>query len=452
MARPMNRFYAALRALTRWHPREQGVLLASAVKWAALGSVVGVAAGSASAFFLWSLDLVTRTRTAHLWLIWFLPVAGLLVGLLYSRHGKDVAGGNNLILQELHEGGGKVPLKMAPFVLAGTLLTHLFGGSAGREGTAVQMGGSLADSLARLFRLSPDDRRLLLTSGVAGGFGSVFGTPLAGTVFGLEVTQVGGLKYEALVAAFCASVVGDLVCRAWGISHTAYPTIAAVELSLPLLGKMALLGIAAGLVGRLFADLEHGLKAAFRVVVPWEALRPVVGGLVVVAVVFGLHAFDYIGLGTPLILQSFTGNVATLAFLWKLLLTAITLGAGFQGGEVTPLFFIGATLGSTFGHLLGLPPVLAAGAGFVAVFAGAANTPIACILMGAELFGAGALPYLGLTCILAYIASGHAGIYTAQRVAYPKSKSLPVVRQSTLAAIHQERTSFLPLPDEMASD
>jgi H+/Cl- antiporter ClcA len=421
------------------------VLMGSIGKWVLLGSVAGVAAGSASAFFLWSLDLMTRTRQEHLSLIWFLPLAGLLVGWVYSRYGKDVAGGNNLILDELHQGGGRVPLKMAPFVLGGTLITHLFGGSAGREGTAVQMGGSLADALARLFRLSPSDRRILLTSGVAGGFGSVFGTPLAGTVFGLEVTQVGGVKYESLIAAFAASVVGDLVTRAWGIAHTHYPTLQGFEPSLGLLWKVAVIGVAAGLAGRLFAELEHGFKAMFRMVIPREPLRPVIGGAIVAVAVFGFHAFDYVGLGTPMILKSFSpGAIPYLAFLWKLLLTAITLGAGFQGGEVTPLFFIGATLGSALGPLLGLPAEMAAGVGFVAVFAGAANTPLACTIMGAELFGGGSILYLGLACVLSYVVSGHAGIYTAQRVAFPKSKSLPVPERTTLGALHQARKPLLP--------
>jgi H+/Cl- antiporter ClcA len=436
--------YSALRGLTKWDPTEHRVLAVSLVKWIALGSTVGVVSGCASALFLWSLDLVTRTRMAHVNLIFLLPLAGLVIGWVYSRYGRNVAGGNNVILDELHDGEGRVPLRMAPFVLAGTLVTHLFGGSAGREGTAVQMGGSLSDAIARLFRLAPADRRILLTSGVAGGFGSVFGTPMAGTVFAMEVTQVGGVRYEALVAAFAASMVGDLVVRAWGIGHTHYASLAGVELSPALLAKVALIGVAAGLVSRLFAELEHGFKAAFKTAVPWELLRPVIGGVIVVIAVFGFHAFDYIGIGTPMIVQSFTpGAVPPLSFLWKLLLTAITLGAGFQGGEVTPLFFIGATLGHTLGHFLGVPVALAAGTGFVAVFAGAANTPLACIIMGAELFGGG-LPYLGLACIMAYMASGHAGIYTAQRVSIPKSKSLPVKRLTTLGALHHARKPVLP--------
>lgn len=437
--------YSALRGLTKWHPREQTILLGSLAKWTALGSVVGVAAGSASALFLWSLEWATRIRMANVHLIWWLPATGLLIGWVTSRYARDVVGGNNLILDELHQGGGRVPLKMAPFVLGGTLLTHLFGGSAGREGTAVQMSGSLADGIARLFRLSPDDRRILLTSGISGGFGSVFGTPLAGTVFGLEVTQVGGIKYESLVAAFAASVVGDLVTRAWGISHTVYPLLSHLELSVSLLWRVALLGVAAGLIGRLFSELEHGMKAAFKTAIPWEPLRPAIGGLIVVVAVFGFNALDYVGLGTPVILKSFSsGAIPYLAFFWKLILTAITLGAGFQGGEVTPLFFIGATLGSAVGHLLGVPVTLAAAVGFVAVFAGAANTPLASILIGAELFGGGGLLYLGLACFVSYVASGHAGIYSAQRVAVPKSTSLPVPSRTTLGALHHAVAPMLP--------
>jgi len=444
--------YSALRGLTRWDPTEHKVLAGSLVKWIALGGAVGVVSGCASALFLWSLELVTETRMAHKSLILLLPLAGLLIGWVYSRYGRSVAGGNNVILDELHGGEGRVPLRMVPFVLSGTLVTHLFGGSAGREGTAVQMGGSLADAVARLFRLTPADRRILLTSGVAGGFGSVFGTPMAGTVFAMEVTQVGGVRYEGLVAAFAASMIGDLVVRAWGVGHTHYPSLLGFDISTGLLAKIALIGIAAGIVSRLFAELVHGVKAAFRTAVPWEPLRPVIGGLIVVIAVFGFQAFDYIGIGTPMIVQSFTpGAVPPPSFLWKLLLTAITLGAGFQGGEVTPLFFMGATLGSALGQMLGVPPELAAGTGFVAVFAGAANTPLACIIMGAELFGGG-LPYLGLACIMAYIASGHAGIYTAQRVAIPKSKSLPVARLTTLGALHHARKPMLPTLSDSDDD
>jgi H+/Cl- antiporter ClcA len=431
-----------LHGLFTWNLREHKVLAAHLLKWLLLGGTVGIAAGSASALFLWSLDRVTTVRQNHLFLLYLLPLAGLLVGSAYARWGKQIAGGNNVLLDQLHQSDGRVPLRMAPFVLGGTLLTHLFGGSAGREGTAVQMGGSLADGLGRLFRLNRADRRLLLTSGIAGGFGSVFGTPMAGTVFALEVTQVGGARYEALAASLAAAVVGDLVVRAWGVGHTHYPSLAGFGLSAVLLGKVALIGLAAGLVARAFAELTHGLKAGYKALIPWEPLRPFAGGILVAAVIIGSGAYEYAGLGTPMILKAFTpGGVAPLAFLWKLILTAMTLGAGFQGGEVTPLFFMGATLGSTLGALLGVPVELAAGTGFVAVFAGAANTPLACLLMGAELFHGGGLPYLGTACIVAFVASGHGGIYASQRVLFPKSAALPVPEQSTLANLRQARAA-----------
>jgi H+/Cl- antiporter ClcA len=402
--------------------REYPILLASLVKWLTLGALVGVASGSASALFLWSLEIVTRTRETYTVIIWLLPLAGLLIGWVYRRYGKLAAGGNNLILSDLHLGEDTVPLRMAPLILGGTLLTHLFGGSAGREGTAVQMGGSLAAWFGRLLRLSPEEKRLLLTSGIAGGFGSIFGTPLAGTVFALEMPQVGGARYRGLIGATSAAFVGDLVTRAWGIGHAHYPLLAVQNLAATTLGKVLLLGVACGLVSRLFAELTHTITASFRRAVPWEPLRPAIGGLMLVVIIFGLHAFDYVGLGAPMISRAFTpGGVPTFAFLWKLLLTALTLGAGFKGGEVTPLFFIGATLGSVLAPVLGLPVPLAAAAGFVGVFAGAANTPIACLLMGAELFGSGGLVYIGLTCIIAYFISGHGGIYSAQRVMHTKS-------------------------------
>lgn len=416
-----------LRRFVRWDRREHHRIFTGLLKWVALGAGAGVAAGSASALFLWGLDLVTATREAHRWLVWLLPLGGLLVGWVYTAYGREAAGGNNVILRELDRGEGRVPLRMAPLVLGGTLVTHLFGGSAGREGTAVQMGGSLADTLARLFALSPADRRILLTGGVAGGFGSVFGTPLAGTVFAMEVTQVGGVKYESMVAAFSAALVGDLVTRAWGLGHAHYPALGGYSLSPVLLLKVAALGIACGLVSRLFAELVHGVKAAYRALVPSEPLRPLAGGAVVALIIIGLGAYEYAGIGTATIAASFTpGAVPPLAWLWKLLLTALTLGAGFQGGEVTPLFFMGSTLGAAASPLLGLPHELAVATGFVAVFAGAANTPLACIFMAAELFGGGGLAYVGLACMAAYIASGHGGIYGAQRVLHPKSSTMSV--------------------------
>jgi len=433
-----------LRQLLRWDPREHQILLFSLLKWTLLGSLVGVMTGSASALFLWSLDYVTRRREANPWLLFLLPVGGIAVGWLYHRFGALAGRGNNLILDQLHGAGERVPLRMAPMVLVGTLVTHLLGGSAGREGTAVQMGGSLADTFAQWIRLKPDDRRLLLMSGMAGGFASVFGTPLAGTIFGVEVIRTGNIRYDGLVPCLVAALVGNQVTEAWGVHHAHYALGAVPEFSVALLLKVALAGLAFGLAALLFAELVHLMKGLFGALIPSQVLRPAVGGLIVVALVYLVGTRTYIGLGVPMIRAAFEGPVPSAAFLWKSLFTAITLGAGFQGGEVTPLFFVGATLGNLLGRLLALPTPFMAGLGFVAVFAGAANTPLACMVMGVELFGHEALPYLGLACIFAYVFSGHRGIYSSQRVGVAKSKSLPVPESATLAAIHRDRKSILP--------
>jgi H+/Cl- antiporter ClcA len=309
-------------------------------------------------------------------------------------------------------------------VLVGTLLTHLGGGSAGREGTAIQLSTSLADGLlSRALRLRGDDRRLVLVAAIAGGFGAVFGVPLAGCVFALEVLAIGLVSYEALVPALAASVTGDQLVRALGVHHTAYPQLGA-HVTPVLLLEVAAAGVAFGLVGTLFAEAVHLVKAAWAALVPWPPARPLLGGCTVVAAVLVLGARAEEGLSIPLITRSLGGGAGVPATAWllKLVLTALTLGAGFQGGEVTPLFVIGATLGAAIGHLFGIPvPVLAA-VGFVAVFAGATNTPLACTVMGVELFGRGLVVPLAVGCVVAYACSSHAGIYAAQRVGVAKGR------------------------------
>ncbi len=424
-------------ALIRWRPGEHALLLLSILKWLLLGSIVGVLSGTASAAFLAALAWATDTRLQTPQLLWGLPAAGMIIGWLYTRWGGGAEKGNNLILDQIHRPQGQVPLRMAPLVLLGTVTTHLFGGSAGREGTAVQMGGSLADAVARLLRLAPADRRILLMSGISGGFGSVFGTPLAGTVFGMEVLRVGAIRYDALVGCMAAAFVGDQVTQAWGLHHTHYLVSAVPDFSAAVFAKVLLAGALFGLAALLFAELAHGFKSLFRAWLPWP-LRPVVGALLVIGLTWLAGTRAYLGLGVPMIQQSFTAEpVPTTAFLWKTVFTTVTLGAGFQGGEVTPLFFVGATLGNALAHPLALPPAFLAALGFVAVFAGAANTPLACVLMGAELFGAAPLPYIGIACIISYVFSGHRGIYAAQRLETAKSKSVPVPPGTALQAVHE---------------
>ena len=418
---PFRSFFArfpGLAPLVAWVP-EWRLHLLFLGRWLLIAAAVGALAGTASAAFLVALDWVTRWREAHGWVLWLLPLGGLVVGSLYHYLGQAVARGNNLLLDELHAPRTRVPLRMAPLVLIGTLLTHLVGGSAGREGTAVQMGGALADQLARPLRLRPRDRRLLLICGLSAGFASVFGTPLAGAVFGLEVLLVGLLRYEALVPSLLAALLADYVTRLWGVGHTPYPQLLAPALTPATLVYSLLCGMLFGLVARFFAGLTHGLGRVFGRI-SYPPLRPVVGGALLALLVAALGATAYVGLGVPFIVEAFHAPPPTYAFALKLGLTALTLGCGFKGGEVTPLFFIGATLGSALSGVVPLPVALLAGMGFVAVFAGAANTPLACTLMGVELFGGGAAVYLGLACVAAYLFSGHSGIYASQVIGHAK--------------------------------
>jgi len=386
-------------------------------QWLSLGAGVGALCGAASALFLWLLQRATDYRVGHELLVYALPIAGLLVGFIYERLGTKIAGGNNLIIDTIHDDGPRLPLRMAPMVLIGTVLTHLFGGSAGREGTAVQMGASLADALLHRLRLTGPLRRQLLAAGVAGGFGSVFGTPIAGAIFGLEFVVLGRIEYEALLPALTAAVIGDLTTRALGIQHSFYPSPAVLPLTPLLLGKWLVFALALSVATRVFVELTHFLKSQGALRVPRLPLRMFLGGLLVVALWKLVGSSDYLGLGVPMILRSFSDpSLPSYAFALKILFTAVTLGAGFLGGEVTPLFFVGASLGNVLARQLGLPLDLGAGVGLAAVFAAAANTPLALSVMAVELLGGALFPHAAIVCVLCYLLTGQRGIYSAQRV------------------------------------
>ena len=408
---------------------ESFALVVELLRWTPMAAAVGVLAGSASGLLLWSLNVATNFREAHRWIIWLLPVIGLLMGWTYSRYGEEVAAGNDLILDEIHVPKKPILFRMTPMILVATFLTHLFGGSAGREGTAVQTGGSLADQLGRPLGLSGPARRLLLMAGMSAGFSSVFGTPLAGAVFGLEVLAVGTITYEAIAPCFLAALVGDWTTRALmtmlHFHHEKY-----VIRSIPPLAPSHLLAAMAagaifGLMAWVFANSMHAVQAFAKRTIRWPALRPFIGGLLVSSAVFALGTTRYIGLGIPTITASFDGHVAAWDFAGKWIFTVVTLGFGFKGGEVTPLFFIGATLGNALSHVLPLSASLLAAMGFAAVFGGAANTPLAATLLAIEMFGADVGVFAAVACVGSYLFSGGHGIYTGQRRGRGKFIGLP---------------------------
>lgn len=383
-------------------------------QWIGLGAVSGVLSGLASALFLWSLDQATNFRLSHEFMVFLLPIAGLLIGLGYQRYGTPIKDGTSLVITRQRDGGPEIPLRMAPMVLVGTVLTHLFGGSAGREGTAVQMGASLTDFVSHRLRLDAEVRRHLIAAGVAGGFGSVFGTPFAGAVFAMEFIVVGRLQWITIIPCVIAAFIGDFTTRRLGILHTDYPQVAALEPSWGVIAKWLAFAFVVFVVSVVFIELQKGIKA-FKLPLPAKML---LAGVAVVALWQALDADEALGLGVPTIVRSFTDpQLPEQLFLLKLILTAVTVGAGFLGGEVTPLFFIGATLGNFLARALGLPIDLGAGVGMAAMFAVCSNAPLALSIMAIELLGWSVAPHVLLVCAAAQLLNrGRRSIYPAQIV------------------------------------
>ena len=408
------------------------------IRWTLLTIPVAIVIGAVVALFLWLLSWAIHFRFAHTWLLYLLPIAGVVINFVYKLYGKSSEKGNNLIMDEIHEPGGGIPKRMAPLVLGATVFTHLFGGSAGREGTAVQIGGSIADFFGRLFGLNEQDSRTVLMAGVAAGFGAVFGTPLAGTIFAIEVLAIGKLQYDAIIPCLIASIFADQTVAMIGIHHTAYHIdpfvtqhnfgLSFINFAYLLLVKVILASILFGLTSYVFSGMAHGVKNIALRLIKTTWLIPVVGGLIIISLTLILGRQDYLSLGVDAqyadsvtIPSAFhQGGADTWSWLWKIIYTTITLGTGFKGGEVTPLFYIGATLGNTLSQLLNAPVGLFAALGFIAVFAGATNTPLACTFMGIELFGGEYALYFAIACFTAYFFSGHSGIYSSQRIAIPK--------------------------------
>ncbi|MCC9019207.1 chloride channel protein [Flavobacterium lipolyticum] len=391
-------------------------------KWILICVLIGVLSGSASALFLVSLEWVTQFRIQHDWLIWLLPLGGLLVGFSYHYWGESVVKGNNLLLEEYETPKKVIPFKMAPLVLLGTLLTHFFGGSAGREGTAVQMGGAIADQFTKLFNLDNTERRVLIILGISAGFASVFGTPLAGAIFALEVLYFSKINIKSTLLSLLVAYAAYFTVEFWQVKHTHYNIPVVPEISLTTLSYVILIGLLSGFAALLFSRSTHFWGSLFSKNIKYPPLRPFIGGIVLSIVLAGFGLTKFSGLGVPVIVDSFTNANPWYDFLLKILFTGFTLGAGFKGGEVTPLFFVGATLGSALSLVIPLPIAFLAGLGFVAVFSGATHTPIACTIMGMELFGIQPGLFIAIACLIAYFSSGSVGIYKSQIVKGAKYK------------------------------
>ena len=400
--------------------KSAGKYLLTFLKWFALAAVTGAVGGAVGALFHLSVEYVTGVRKAHSWIVFLLPVGGLVIAGLYKLSGKkDI--GTNEILDAVRSPQG-VPVLLAPLIFVSTVITHLFGGSAGREGAALQLGGSIAGLIGKIAHLDEKDMHIMTMCGMSAVFSALFGTPLTATIFALEVISVGVFYYSALVPCIVASLAALAISNAFGIAPTHFTF--ALTAAPRLLLRVAALAAVCSLMSILFCVTMHGTERLFagRIQNPW--LRIAAGGAIVVVLTLLVGTGDYNGAGMDVITRAIEGGQAAPdAFFWKLLFTAVTIGSGFKGGEVVPTFFIGATLGCVLGGLLGIPAGFAAALGLVCVFCGAVNCPIASIVLSIELFGAGQLVYFALACGIAYMLSGYFGLYSSQKILYSKLRT-----------------------------
>lgn len=368
--------------------------------------------GISSALFLYILDITTHTRQQSKWWYTILPLVGFLIGYIYHNYGRLAAKGNELILNAIKNPAQRVPFYMAPLIFTSTILTHLAGGSAGREGTAVQMGAGISAGLSQLFKLKRLPLKILLLTGISAGFAGVFGTPVAATCFALEMPNHGKIKFTGFVFVALAAFVAHVCCLSTGVAHSLYPTLVLPEPTFVLAFELIIASVVFGLCALVFVWVQKQINRLFGKYIGYAPLRPALGGVLLFICFYFFELDAFAGLGLSGISNSFTQVQPEYFFGIKLLLTALTLGSGFKGGEVTPLFFIGATLGSALSAYSQLPLPLMAGLGFVGVFAAATKAPLACALMGAELFGWPMVVVFVPVCYLAVYVSGKESIYT----------------------------------------
>lgn len=392
--------------------------LPKALRDTIIGLGVGTLAGLGSYLFLAALEWTTATRETKEWTLWCLPLVGLVVGYVNLRFGGKAVRGTNLVLDEFHEPTVGPPRRMAPLVFGGTVITQLAGGSSGREGAAVQIAASLTSWFRR--PVAEDDRRAIMVAAMAGGFGSVFGVPAAGTLFALEVPASGRIGGRHVSAALVASFVGDRVAVALGATHETRPDVR-LFMDWLMAGRIVVAAVAFGCCAVVFIELTNLIRRRMIRHIRFSPLRLVIGGTAIVVMTAVVQTRDYLGLSLPLLDAAVVGgSVVGFAFALKLVFTAVTIGSGFPGGEVTPLLCIGACLGSTLAGPLGIPRGSLAALGMIAVFAAASNTPVACTVMAAELFGGQGIFAFLLVTVVATVVSGNRSIYGSQRAGQPQ--------------------------------
>ncbi len=387
------------------------------LKWILFAVVTGVVLGVVGAYFAQSISFVTELRNTHPWILYLLPFMGLLIVFIYQF--EKQGGGTNLILDAARE-GNDIPLRMAPMIFSATVLTHFGGGSAGREGAALQLGGSIAQNIGKIFRLDKKDSKIMIRCGMAAGFSALFGTPLAATVFAVEVITVGAMQYSALFPCSVAALTAFETAKLCGGHAEAFPLHQIPEFALEGAMKIALLALLCAGLSVIFCKTLHGAEHLYQKFIKNPYVRIFVGGILVILLAKLLGTTDYLGGGMNIVEKAVEGEVFWAAFLLKLLFTAVSLGAGYKGGEIVPTLFVGGTFGCLLGQILGFSPSLCAACGMIALFSAVTNSPLASLVLGFELFGFEGMPYYLIAVAIGYAASGYFGLYHSQIVKYAK--------------------------------
>lgn len=397
--------------------------LLALLRWLAFAALTGLALGLVGTAFGKGVELATAFRREHFWLILGLPLAGILIVWMYQWERKQERSSTNMVLDAIHS-EGRIPLRTAPLIFAATILTHLFGGSAGREGAALQLGGSIGNFVGKALRIDDNDRRVMIMCGMSAAFSALFGTPMAAAVFSMEVVSVGIMHYAALVPCVVASYVAYGVACSFGLTGEHFFLGTLPEFTVLSGGKIILLGLGCAAVSILFCVVLHRTEELFVHKFENTYLRAAVSGVLIISLTLALGTTDYLGTGMQVVERAVTeGGIFWGAFLLKILFTAITLSGGFKGGEIVPSFFVGATFGSVLGQVLGLPAGLAAACGMAAVFCGVTNSPISSLLISLEMFGFDGAPFFFLAVAVSYMQSGYYGLYRSQKIMYSKVKT-----------------------------
>lgn len=387
------------------------------LKWVLISMIVGIIGGVLGSIFHECIAYVTNLRSENNWIIYLIPIGGLVIVTLYSLVHKKVD--TNLVIESIQT-EKDVPWYMAPLIFIGTVITHLFGGSAGREGAALQLGGSIGYNLGKLFKLNKNDTHVIIMAGMSAVFAAMFGTPITASFFALEVTSVGIMYYAALLPCVIASICAKEISLMFGITPVSFIIENVPGFNFFMITKIAFLAILCALVCILFCYSMKCCEKLSEKYIKNNYLRVFIGGVIIVLLTLLVGNNDYNGAGMNIVSDAISGNAKPEAFILKILFTVITLSAGFKGGEIVPSFFIGSTFGCVIGSYLGIPPGFAAGIGLVALFCGLVNCPVTSLLLAVELFGVTGIEYFVLACALSYMMSGYCGLYKSQKIIYSK--------------------------------